>query len=273
MKIVTGRIVQRLLYRLEKRIYQRAKALVALSPGIEQYIRRVVPHQSVHLIPNMSDCRFFSKSERNAYHEKQFSVEGKFVVTYFGSMGRVNHLEYFVDAARACQQKQLNEVQFLMVGDGSELDRIKAYAQQLNLGNIQFIPHQNKYGLLSVLNITDAAYVSFADYPVLETNSPNKYFDALAAGKLCITNTRGWIADMVEECQCGFYTSPQHPEGFVTQLAPFVNDRELLASYQSNSRALGEQQFEREKQVEALLSSLGVSRPIPQEATAYTLPV
>lgn len=273
MKAVTNKTTQRMLYWLEKRIYQRAKALIALSPGIEQYIRRVVPHQTVHLIPNMSDCRFFSKAERNVYHEKQFSVEGKFVVTYFGAMGRVNHLEYFVDAARSCQQKQLNDVQFLMVGEGSELERIQAYAEQLNLRNIQFIPHQNKYGLLSVLNITDATYVSFADHPVLQTNSPNKFFDALAAGKLCITNTRGWIADLMEENQCGFYASPHQPESFVAQLAPFVNDRQLLATYQANARTLGEQQFEREKQVESLLNSLGINRPVPQETTAYTLPV
>ena len=273
MRIVRGRLIKSLLYRLEKRIYQRANALIALSPGIEQYIRRVVPHQTVHLIPNMSDCRFFSKAERNACHAKQFEVEGKFVVTYFGSAGRVNHLEYLVEAARACQQKQLHDVQFLVVGEGSELTRIKSYAQQLNVGNMRFIPHQNKYGLLSVLNITDAAYVSFADYPILQSNSPNKYFDALAAGKLCVVNTRGWIADMVEEHQCGFYASPHHPENFVAQLAPFVNDRGLLNVYQSNARTLGEQQFEREKQVEALLESLGVSRPAPQETTAYTLPV
>ncbi len=164
-------------------------------------------------------------------------------------------------------------MQFLIVGDGSELERIKAYAQQLNVGNIQFISHQNKYGLLSVLNITDAAYVSFADHPVLQTNSPNKFFDALAAGKLCITNTRGWIADMVVENHCGFYASPHHPENFVAQLAPFVNDRQLLATYQASARTLGEHQFEREKQVESLLNSLGISRPVPQEATAYTLPV
>ena len=273
MQVVKSKLAQRMLYRLEKRIYQRAKALVALSPGIEQYIRRIVPHKPVHLIPNMADCRFFSKSERNTYHEKQFGVEDKFVVTYFGAMGRVNHLEYFVDAARACQQKQLHEVQFLVVGEGSELDRIKAYAQQSNLGNIQFVPHQNKYGLLSVLNITDAAYVSFADLPVLQTNSPNKLFDALAAGKLCITNTRGWTADLVEENHCGFYASPHRPEEFVARLAPFVNDRQQLAVQQANARALGEQQFEREKQVEVLLSSLGIRRPVPQEATADTLPV
>lgn len=273
MQLVTSKLAQRLLYRLEKRIYRRAHALVALSPSIEQYIRRIVPQQKIHLIPNMADCRFFSQAERNVYHERQFGVEGKFVVTYFGSVGRVNHLEYLVDAARACQQKQLHDVQFLMVGEGSELDRIKAYAQRLDLGNMRFIPHQNKYGLLSVLNITDATYVSFADLPVLQTNSPNKFFDALAAGKLCITNTRGWLADMVEENRCGFYASPHQPESFVAQLAPFVNDRARLASYQTNARTLGERQFEREQQVNALLDSLGIRRPVPQRATADTLPV
>lgn len=272
MQLIKSKLAQRVLYRLEKQIYEQANALVALSPGIEQYIRRIVPQKPVYLIPNMADCRFFSKSERNVYHEKQFEVENKFVVTYFGAMGRVNHLEYFLDAARACQQKQLRDVQFLMVGEGSELDRIKAYAQRLNLGNVRFIPHQNKYGLLSVLNITDAAYVSFADLPVLQTNSPNKFFDALAAGKLCITNTRGWTADLVEEHHCGFYAAPHRPEEFVARLAPFVNDRQLLDTYQTNARLMGEQQFERDQQVGALLDSLGISRPLPQRTTADTLP-
>ncbi len=271
MGVIKNRLTQRLLYRLEKHIYERATSLVALSPGIAQHIRQVVPHQEVNLIPNMSDCGFFSKAERNEYHERQFDVKGKFVVTYFGAMGRVNQLSYFVDAARACQQQRLHEVQFLMVGEGSELAAIRDYAQRLNLRNIRFIPYQNKYGLLSVLNVTDAAYVSFADFPVLQTNSPNKFFDALAAGKLCITNTPGWIADLVEEHQCGFYAPAHQPEQFVAQLSLFVNDRSLLETYQANARRLGEQQFERGQQVEKLLYSLGIRQPAPPVLTVGTL--
>lgn len=261
---------RRLSTRLEKQIYQKAEALVALSPGVEQHLRQVVPHKPIHLIADVADCRFFSRSERSGYHERQFGVSG-FVVTYVGPLEPGHHLEYLIDAARACEQKQLNDVHFLLVGQGSDLAHLQAYAQQAQLNNVQFVPHQNKYGLLSVFNVTDAVYIPATELP--EADSPTAFFDALAAGKLCITTTQGWIADLVEENHCGFCASPHHPEEFVTQLAPFVNDRQRLDTCQANARALGEAQFEREKQVGALLNCLGVPRPIPQKAKVDTLPV
>ena len=257
--------------RLEKRVYQRAKALIALSPGVAQHLRQTVPRQAVHLIPNVADCQFFSRSERSGYHERQFGVMGKFVVTYFGSLATAHQLDGLIDAARVCQQMQFNDVLFLVVGTGGDQERLQDCVRQTHLNNVQFLPHQNKYGLLSVLNVTDAAYV-VADHSE-QHDSPTEFFDALAAGKLCIVNGRGWIADLVEENDCGFYASPQQPQDFVTQLAPFVNDRKRLDTYQANARSLGERQFERQQQVDALLNSLGIPRPAFQEVTADTLPV
>ena len=254
----------------EKRIYRQARALVALSPDIERHIRRIVPRKSIYLIPNMSDCQFFRKSERNIYHEVQFGVKDKFVVTYFGAIGQVNRLDYLLDAAEACQHKGLSGVQFLVVGQGSELPRLKKLTIKRKLDNVSFIDHQNKYGLLSVLNVTDAAYLSFADRPVLQSNSPNKFFDALASGKMCITNTSGWVAQLVEDNHCGFYAHPKQPEKFVTQLAPFVTDRSLLEDYQSNARSLAEREFAKEKQIEVLRSALEESNQ-PTPVKAYTL--
>ena len=264
---------QSLYAQLNRQIYQKAKALVALSPSVEQHLRQVAPGQSVYLLPNVADCQFFSRSERSGYHERQFGVTGKFVVTYFGSLEPENHLDDFIEAAQSCQQQQLKEVLFLLVGEGGEQERLQASAQQRFLDNIQFLPHQNKYGLLSVLNITDAVYVSPADHPALPSSSPTEFFEALAAGKLCITNRRGWIADLIEENHCGFYASPERSPEFVSQLAPFVSDRERLSVCQANARTLGERQFEREKQVDTLLNSLGVPRPVPHQARVDTLPV
>jgi glycosyltransferase involved in cell wall biosynthesis len=270
MGVFRNRWLIRYLRNWEKRIYRQARSLVALSPDIERHIRRIVPRKPIYLIPNMSDCQFFRKSERNIYHEVQFRVENKFVVTYFGAIGQVNHLEYLLAAAEACQDKGLSGVHFLVVGQGSELPNLKKISAKRKLTNISFIDHQNKYGLLSVLNVTDAAYLSFADCPVLQSNSPNKFFDALAAGKMCITNTPGWVAQLVEDNCCGFYAHPKQPEKFVTQLAPFVTDRSLLDAFQSNARSLAEREFAKEKQIEVLRHALEESNQ-PAPAKAYTL--
>ncbi|WPP50625.1 glycosyltransferase family 4 protein [Catalinimonas niigatensis] len=272
MKAIRNRWLKHQLYRLERRIYRNAKAIVALSPGSQQHISDIVPKQPVLLIPNMSDCNFFRKAEKNSYHELQFDVMDKFVVSYFGAVGQVNRLSYLLDAAEACKRQMLLEVVFLIAGDGSELASIHQQAKDRQLDNVRFVPYHNKYGLLSLLNITDAAYISFADLPVLRYCSPNKLFDALAAGKLCITNTSGWMQQMLEENQCGFYTDPHRPDDFVKSIAPFVNDRNLLDDYQNNARSLAEREFNRQQQVEKLRSLIeeGELKPV---AKAYTLPV
>jgi glycosyltransferase involved in cell wall biosynthesis len=254
--------------RLEKRLYHEANALVALTPEGERHLRSVAPHQSVRLIPHVADCQFFRRTERNEYHERQFGVSGKFVITYFGPLEPDYRLENLLNAARACQQ-QLDDVHFLLVGGGSDQAHLQAYAERARLNNLRFLPGQNKYGLLSVLNITDAAYIPLADGPGWDNDGSAVFFDALAAGKLCIVSGPGWIADLVEENGCGFSTPPQHGEALATQLAPFVNDRQLLDVYQRNARTLGEQRFERKQQVKALLDSLS---PPLQRAKADTLP-
>jgi hypothetical protein len=40
-------------------------------------------------------------------------------------------------------------------------------------------------------------YISFADYPILATSSPNKFFDGLAIGLHPIINFKGWIYDLL----------------------------------------------------------------------------
>jgi glycosyltransferase involved in cell wall biosynthesis len=79
----------------------------------------------------------------------------------------------------------------------------------------------------------------------LETGSPNKYFDALAAGKLVIINFGGWIRDEIEKEQCGFYVNATCPEDFVRKIEPFVNNSDLLKRYQQGARTLAERKYSR----------------------------
>ncbi|MDF9795011.1 glycosyltransferase involved in cell wall biosynthesis [Catalinimonas alkaloidigena] len=272
MKVVRKSWLKYQLYSLEKKIYHNAEAIIALSADSQRHISTLVPHKEVALVPNIADCKFFRKAEKNTYHEAQFDVKGKFVVSYFGAVGEVNQLEYLLEAAEACKKQMLLDVVFLIAGVGNRLETIRQKAATRNLDNVRFVPYHNKYGLLSLLNITDAAYISFADVPVLKCCSPNKLFDALAAGKLCVTNISGWMKELLEGNQCGFYANPHYPDEFVKKIAPFVNDRSLLDNYQSNARNLAEQEFDRQLLVDRLLVQIEKEQA-EKVAKAYTLPV
>jgi glycosyltransferase involved in cell wall biosynthesis len=259
--------LKQLLYRMERGIYRDARQVVALSPGVRAHIEKKAPGKNCLLLPNIADCDFFNKSEKNAYHEAQFDVAGKFVVSYFGAIGEVNHLEFLLDAAASCREKGLQEVVFIIAGEGSHLDKIRAMARRRQLGNVRFVSYCNKYGLLSLLNVTDAAYIGFADLPVLQHCSPNKFFDALAAGKACIVNLKGWLSELVTENHCGFYADPHRPEDFVRQVADLVNEPGMLETYQHNARSLAEREFSRTLQVEKLLAFAEERKPVTKACT------
>ena len=249
------------LYSLEAKIYKGADKIVALSPGMRDWIKKVVPDKEVYMIPNMADCQFFKNEIKDPKLVEFYHARNPFVITYLGSIGPANHLEYFLEIAGLCQQEKIN-IQFKIVGNGGRLSHIKLSSYLQKLTNVEFIPHQNKEGVKDILNISDATYVCFANIPVLATNSPNKLFDSLASGKLTIVNTPGWTKELVEKYQCGFYADPLNPQDFVARIRPFLEQRDLLERHKKNARSIAEQHYSKRLQVQKLVSILNNEKQI-----------
>ncbi|MCE7862198.1 MAG: glycosyltransferase WbuB [Bacteroidetes bacterium CHB5] len=242
------------LYALEKRIYKSAKSIVALSPSIQTAIEKKVPGKTVHLVPNMADCDFYKPEKKDPALEVQFAVQNKLVVSYIGALGVANGLDYFLECVNATRKAQL-PVHFFMCGDGAELERLKGHAQSLGLTNLTFLDFRNRDGVKKLLNITDAMFVCYKQVPVLETGSPNKFFDGLAAGKLIVINFGGWIKAEVEAARCGFHYNPQQPTEFVKKLSAYVYEGGLLERAQSAARKLAEEKYSR-KQLSEVFAAL-----------------
>lgn len=255
--IIKNPVLKAVLYRLEKSIYQQSKAIVALSVPIKEAIEQNVKHKPIYVVPNMADVDYYTPSIKNLELEQKFGVTGKFVLSYIGTFGLANGLEQVLYCAQAVQRKDL-PVHFLLCGEGARYGALVQTIERLKLNNVSILPMQNREGVREVLNVTDAAFISYLPLPVLETGSPNKYFDALAAGKLIVLNFRGWIQSEIETNACGIYVNGA--ENFAEAMLPFIQQPELLGQYQRNSRALAEGNYSRakltEKWVEAVMGGL-----------------
>lgn len=252
---VKGAPLKKYLYNLEKKIYRESEKVVALSPGMRDWIKKVCPEKEVFMIPNMADCEFFKKELKDPKLVEFYHANTPFVITYLGSIGKSNHLEFLLDIAQESKKQHLN-IDFKIVGHGSQLSQIKLNAYLKKLSNVEFIGHQNKEGVRRILNVTDATYVSFADIPVLATNSPNKMFDSLASGKLTIVNSQGWTKELVEQYKCGFYADPNSPKEFIDKLKPFLSEKEKLEAYKNNAREIAEKLYSKRLQIEKIAKVL-----------------
>jgi glycosyltransferase involved in cell wall biosynthesis len=258
MKIIRNPFFKFIARYLEKKTYAGASRIIVLSPGIEQSVTNLSYVKSVHLCPNMSDCDFFEMGQgsENILVEK-YALKGKFVISYFGAIGPSNALDYLLDVALIAQMEGW-EIAFFILGEGPMKKDLIKRKESEGLENVYFIDHQNKRDLKKYLSITDAAYISFANFSVFEMNSPNKFFDALASGKLIISNVNGWIRGLIETHSCGFYYHPEQPELLFRNLKSFLEDPGKLETYQKNARKLAVTHFNRKTLIRQLFDYLEI---------------
>ena len=240
MRIIKNPLLIRLLYKFTRKIYKNAKSIVSLSPGITEIIKNYNVNTPIHEISNFSNTELFKPLPKNAELTKKYLNDNQKGVIYFGAIGIANHLEYLLDIAG--QSKNL-PLKFFIVGDGSEKDRLMQLAKQKGLENITFLPPVPKNELPQLLSIMDFSYISFLNLPVLTSCSPNKLFDSLASGKVCITNTQGWMKDLLEKEECGLYADPENLQDFIDKIMPFLNDENFLKAYQQKARIIAQNKY------------------------------
>lgn len=257
--VIRNNQLKKALYHLEEKIYHHALQIVALSPGIKNYIVRKKPMAKPVLIPNFSDTVFFSPAKKEASALNHWGLIEKFTLTYTGALGTVNALHNFLFLAKEAQNQE-KDWQFVLMGQGAKGNELDKLAQDMQLANVRFFSFGNKEKVRKLLSLTDMAYISFDNLPVLSTNSPNKFFDALAAGKAIVTNHKGWVANLVKEHQLGCYHHPEDHKNAIQKIAAFADDPALLQSAQKRARALAENHFSKERAVQILLHTLDPDR-------------
>lgn len=243
---------KKLLYALEQRIYQQALKIVALSPGIADNIRKKCPQADLHIIPNFADTEIFKKEKKSEPLLEKYGLKNTLTITYSGAIGKVNAVEEILDLARIAKAQDL-PFQFVVMGKGSKLPDLLNKAKKLHLENFHHIPFGSKRAVNEVLNQSDIAFISFDHLPVLKTNSPNKFFDAIATGKAIFVNHKGWVHDLVKHFQIGYYYNSKNPNEGIEKLKLLASEPHLLNEMQNNAKSLSEEYFTKEIAVSRLL--------------------
>lgn len=245
---IKNKLAIKYLRGLERRIYERSEHVVALSPGMKDGVLKAgTPEEKCSMIPNMSKPDKFFPHEPNMDVANKFCIDiNKFNVIHFGSMGRANGLNYITDAAKVLQDGGHDEVNFVFMGDGATCPELKKQAEEQGLKNVQFLGSHPMETVSEVVNLCDASITTFMNLPILQTNSPNKLFDSLSAGKPIIVNSAGWTKDLVEKDDCGFFVDPECPEELAEKLLQYKDDKETLKRWGENARKLSIEVFDKD---------------------------
>jgi glycosyltransferase involved in cell wall biosynthesis len=244
MGVIKNKIIVMITRFFEKTIYKNANFVVTLSPGMQNGVIKYIPIEKTVMIPNMAKIDKFWPRESNINLMQELRLsENTFKVIHFGALGLANGIDKVLDTIELMNNN--STVEFIFIGGGSTEQQLQARCGNKGLKNVKFLGSFPMDLTSEIVNLCDVSLVSFKDIPILYTNSPNKLFDSLSAGKPIIVNSAGWTKDFVIQYNCGLYVNPNKPEELVDGIKYLQKNHEIRLQMGLNSRKLAEEKYDK----------------------------
>jgi glycosyltransferase involved in cell wall biosynthesis len=256
MGIIKSKVLIWILSTLEYVTYSKADACVGLSPGMVDGIkRRLKKNTLVTLIPNGCDLDLFKPGDAPKSIIPDVK-EDDFVAVFSGAHGYANGLDSALDAAKELLKTEYaSKIKLVFIGDGIMKEKLIARKQNEHLINCIFLAPVAKRDLIRLLQASDVGLMLFANvWAFYYGTSPNKFFDYISAGLPVLNNYPGWVADMINENDCGLAIDPNDPKLFADALIKLYTNKDKLPEMGRNSRKLAEKEFDRRRLAENLLN-------------------
>ena len=212
------------LHRLERFVYRRSDAVAVISEGMVANLRsKGVPAAKLTLIPNYVDAIDLPDDGRPNAFSATHGLDGRFVVTYAGNIGKPQGLDVVIDAAALLRNDPA--ILFVIVGDGSEKREIEKRAAQNGLDNVRILPYQ-PYAVIPEIYAASSVCLVLQAAGTGATALPSKAVQIAGAGRplVAVADVDSDLAAFVRASGCGIAIPPGRPEELAAALAAMKSD-------------------------------------------------
>lgn len=239
--IIRNPLLVRLAFWFEKRCYAAARHIVTLSQGMADDIRGRYGYNKQTTVTNAANIPLFATRV-----DKATPFTGKKYAIYTGNIGEVNNSRWLLDAARELKRRGREDIVILLVGEGQWRETLEEEARNENITNFVRLGLMSKADLVPYVQQSMVSLVPLKGTPVLDTSSPNKFFESLAAGVPVVQNTNGWMKAFLEEYRVGFTVPPDDAVGLADLLIRLSEDGATLQEMGRRGQELAKQLFDKD---------------------------
>jgi glycosyltransferase involved in cell wall biosynthesis len=222
--------------------YRAAHHIIALSPGMADWIREHHGDLRITVAPNASDNELFARVKDN-YRPPEWAV-GKRLALYTGTIGYGDDCGQIVEMAHCLDEDARKKIEVVMIGEGNIRKQLEERARELG-APVRFLGSMPKEEVYAWLGQAACALCTTKDVPFYGTCSPNKIFDAFAAGAPVVQTTQGWLKNLLEQEECGLTTPQNDPQALAKAIVRLANDDELRERMSVNASRVAREQFDR----------------------------
>ena len=187
-------------------LYRRCDLLVPVTDAfVEELAHRWnVPRDKMTVVANGVDTEFFSPE---GSMEARKGLNGKFVVSYVGTIGQAHGLSIVLDAADALR-KEMPDAQFLIAGEGAEKELLESQAAQRGLDNVRFLGGIPRGDVPDLIRSSDVCLVLLKDAAIFRTVIPTKMLEFMACARPVILGVDGQAREILEQANAGVFITP-----------------------------------------------------------------
>ena len=229
------------------RLYRRADRILITSGMFRGYLQDkfAITDDTIGYLPQYAASQFD--------HLPPAQQKETIDLMFAGNVGAAQNLTTVLSAAD--QLRDIPNLRFHIVGDGSELENLKAIAAENQLSQVIFHGRKPPEDMPRYYAMADAMLVTLTADPFVGMTLPAKVQSYMAAGKPVLAAANGEIPQVLQAANCGFCAPAEDGASLANAIRQFLQhpDRDSLGK---NARVYYEKHFTRDQFMNTLEQEL-----------------
>ena len=213
--------------RKEKRLYAISDRIGCMSPANVRYVIEHNPEinpKRVEECPNSIEVidKSVNKEARDIIRTRYGIPLNKMVYVYGGNLGKPQGIPFLIQCLRMCAD--IEDVFFLIVGDGTEFWRLQTYVESSKQTNLKLMKHLPKEDYDTLVGACDVGLI-FLDHRFTIPNFPSRILAYMQAKLpvLAVTDPFTDVRRAIEEGDFGWWCESNSVDAFVEKVKSIMN--------------------------------------------------
>ncbi len=237
--------------KIESIIYNSSKGFIFPVPGFKQYLNRefeLIKYKPKFLLQNGVSGKFISLAK-----EIDIKSDKRFTVLYSGNIGLAQGIETIIESAKLLDKYPIN---FRLIGDGVNKDKIKDLVKGKKLKNIIFHDYMSRVELIKWIKKSSVCVVPLKNNSLFNNALPSKMFEYMACARPIIVGIRGEAADIVNNSRSGTAVEPENATLLSKAIIDYYQNKDKCIEHGSNGMIYVTENLQKEELISQVINSI-----------------
>ena len=248
LKIIKNNFFYYIISAISKFIYKKFDYILSQSKSFQERI-------NYYNNNNNNNIYFPAWSENykvQNYKKSKYNNDKSFKIVFTGNVGEAQNFDQVIKAARVL--KNFDDIKWIIVGAGRELEKIKRVVEKENITNFILEGKKPLEEMSYYHSIASILFISLKSGQGISSTIPGKLQTYLSANKFILGMVQGESKRVIENSGVGYCVDPDSPEDLVKKILYLKDHPEIIQKI--NNSNLGTVYLEKHYNKDLILESL-----------------